>query len=101
MHASKSFVWEQYQIASTIFEFFEGWERATVDDDSGLVMIEGAGFSPARQYVCLYYDNAVIEVKFCCSVCLYGMCKCCIERCWCLLVFVQLLHTELKGEEHP
>lgn len=62
---SESLEWEQYQVASTIFEFFEGWERAFVDDDSGLVIIEGAGFAPGRQYVCIYYDNAVIEVNVC------------------------------------
>ena len=77
-------MWEQYQIASTIFEFFQGWERAFVDDDSGLVVIEGAGFAPSREYVCLYYDNAVIEVRLCCKmVHLYVMLECCRAHSCC------------------
>ncbi len=29
------------------------------------MIIEGAGFAPGRQYVCIYYDNAVVEVNVC------------------------------------
>jgi len=53
----------QYQVASTAFEYFEGWTRASVSEDSGLVQIEGAGFLPARKYMCQYFDKANLEVN--------------------------------------
>ena len=53
----------QYQDASTIFKYSEGWERAYVLDDSGLVVVEGAGFSSEREYKCQFFDKANLEVR--------------------------------------
>ena len=53
----------QYQAASTVFEFSEGWERAYVSEDTGLVMIEGAGFAQTRSYTCQFFDRPNLEVR--------------------------------------
>ena len=47
--------------ASTVFEYVEGWNGASVSDDSGLVIIEGAGFSTIRSYECQFFDKANLE----------------------------------------
>lgn len=53
----------QYQAASTVFEFLEGWERAYVSEETGFVMIEGAGFAESRRYTCQFFDKPNVEVS--------------------------------------